>query len=246
MRTVDRAPGGGSGDPAAERSFRSVPQLSRTGATRMREAHKRVQWVYSSTNNEELRDRYDKWAAEYDDDLQREFLWLSPRCASQMLAEIVPPTARVLDAGAGTGLTGWELARLGFTNMVAMDLSRGMLREARRKNVYCGFDRMVLGEPLSYDTDSFDAVIAVGVFTLGHAPADSFDELIRITRPGGCIVFSLRVDMSEEGEFKEKLDGLVRAGRWKLLKATDPFQPLPKGEPEVYHRIWAFEVLGNA
>ena len=82
----------------------------------------------------------------------------------------------------------------------------------------------------------------MGVFTTGHAPAHAFDELARITKPGGLIVFSLRVDLYEEGGFKEYQAGLEEAGKWKLAELSEPYCPLPKGEPDVIHRIWAYEV----
>ena len=60
---------------------------------------------------------------------------------------------------------------------------------------------------------------------------------------GRChIEFSLRTDVYENDGFKEKYDTLEAAGRWKLAEMTDEFQPLPKGEPEVWHRNWAFRV----
>ena len=101
---------------------------------------------------------------------------------------------------------------------------------------------MTLGEPLAYDTDAFDAVISVGVFTTGHAPAQAFDELARITKPGGYIAFSLRVDLYEEGGFKEYQGGMEEAGKWKLAELSDEYYPLPKGEPDVIHRIWCYQV----
>ena len=124
-----------------------------------------------------------------------------------------------------------------------MDLSLGMLEEAKTKNVYLSFQHMTLGEKLDFDTDAFDAVISVGVFTLGHAPASAFDELARITKPGGYIAFSLRTDVYEEGGFKEKQVAMESAGVWKLAQVTDPFQPLPKGEPEVFHQVWVYQVV---
>ena len=128
--------------------------------------------------------------------------------------------------------------------MAAMDLSEGMLEEARKKNVYREFHRMVMGETLDFLTDSFDAVISIGVLTLGHAPASSFDELIRITRPGGCIVFSLRPDVYEGGGFKEKMTELENAGKWELVEESEKKQVLPKGEPDVYHQVWVYKVIG--
>ena len=123
-----------------------------------------------------------------------------------------------------------------------MDLSRGMLEEARKKNVYNSFHQMTLGETLGFESHQFDAVISIGVFTLGHAPINSFDELVRVTKSGGYVVFSLRTDMVEDG-YQAYFDQLAADGRWKLAEASEPYQPLPKGEPEVFHQIWAFQVL---
>ena len=148
----------------------------------MQESHKRVQWVNESTSDKELEERYDQWAAEYDKDLAEEFAWNSPQKASDLFSKHVDRSAKILDAGAGTGLVGECLARAGYGNLVAMDLSRGMLEEAKGKNVYNGFHQMVLGGPLDFSTDEFDAVISVGVLTQGHASANSFDELVRITK----------------------------------------------------------------
>lgn len=202
----------------------------------------RVQWVYSSTNEKELEERYDQWAKEYDIDLDRGFGWVSPQVASDTLAKHVAKDAYILDAGAGTGLVGECLAHLGYNKLAAMDLSAGMLQEARNKNVYQDFHQMALGEHLDFPTDCFDAIISVGVFTVGHAPPNSMEELVRITKPGGHIIFSLRPDTYLEAGFKEVQGELETAGKWRLVELTDEFKPLPKGEPEVDHQVWVYEV----
>jgi len=168
----------------------------------------RVQWIYSSHDNKELADRYDQWAKDYEADLDECFVWLGPYKAVELFVSYVPgKESRILDAGAGTGLVGKLLARQGYNNLVAMDLSVSMLEEARKKNAYQEFHQMVMGESLDYATDSFDAVISIGVLTVGHAPTSSFNELIRVTKPGGYIVFSLRPDVYRESGFKEKQSG---------------------------------------
>ncbi len=202
----------------------------------------RVQWVYSSANEKELQERYDQWAKEYDSDLDQEFGWVAPQVASETFAKYVASDAHILDAGAGTGLVGECLAHIGYTHLAAMDLSEGMLAEARSKNVYQAFHQMTMGEPLDFPTDSFDATITVGVLTVGHAPARSIEELVRVTKPGGYIVFSLRPDTYLEAGFKEMQTGLETAGKWKLVEVTDEFKPLPKGEPEVNHQVWVYQV----
>ncbi len=207
------------------------------------ERRDRVKWVYASKDNDELVTRYDQWAADYDADLKDVFGWISPEKAAKIFSNWVPKEARVLDAGAGTGLVGEALAAMGYSRIVAADLSEEMLEEARKKKVYCEYHRFILGERLAFKTDAFDAVISVGVFTLGHAPASAFDELVRIVKPGGHIVFTLRVDHYETGGFKEKQTDLERRGRWVLTELSAPYQALPKGEPEVLQRVWAYRVL---
>ena len=202
----------------------------------------RVQWVYSSTTNAELAERYDEWARDYDDDLTNTFVWLSPRLGAEALAERAKPDALILDAGAGTGLVGVELRRLGYRRIHALDLSEGMLREARAKGCYTDFHRMALGERLDFDSDTFDAIISIGVFTIGHAPARSFVEMCRVTKPGGYVVFSLRPDTRVEMGFEERQGELSQRGAWSLVSVSEPFHALPKGEPDVLHQIWVYRV----
>ena len=202
-----------------------------------------VQWVYSSRNNQELAERYDQWAKTYDVDLAQEFQWESPVRAVEAFAKHVSKETRILDAGAGTGLVGDLLSDLGYRDLVAMDMSLGMLEESRKKKVYREFHQMVMGEPLGFATDSFGATISVGVLTVGHAPVSSLDELVRVTMPGGSIVFSLRPDLYEEGGFREKQSALESAGKWELVEVGEKYQPLPKGESEVFHQVWVYRVL---
>ena len=123
-----------------------------------------------------------------------------------------------------------------------MDLSEGMLKEARNKNVYQKFDQMVLGEHLDYLTDTFDAVISVGVMTLGHAGPESLDELIRITKPRGYIVFTIRTDVYTQNGFKEKQEELELKNIWEKIEVSDIFRPMPSGEPDVFHCVWVYRV----
>ncbi|MCH7706785.1 MAG: class I SAM-dependent methyltransferase, partial [Chloroflexi bacterium] len=87
----------------------------------------------------------------------------------------------MLDAGAGTGLVGKLLADKGYGDIEAMDLSEGMLEEARKTGAYKAFHQMVMGEHLDLPDGAYDAVVAIGVLTIGHAPASSLDELIRVS-----------------------------------------------------------------
>ena len=204
----------------------------------------KVQWVYSARNNEELAERYDQWAGEYEQDLDEVFGYTGPQTAAKFFARYVPQGAHVLDAGAGTGLAGDLLFRNGYMNIVAIDLSSGMLEEAKKKDVYEELYQMDMAQPLDFPTDSFDATLCVGVFTVGHVPASSLDELLRVTVPKGHIVFTLRADLYESGGFREKQAALETAERWELLEVSQEFQSLPKGEPEAFMQVWVYRVGG--
>jgi len=203
--------------------------------------NQRIQWVYSSKTNSELEERYDEWAAEYDKDLG-DLGWTGPRAAAEALARFAKADAKVLDAGAGTGLVGVELKKLGFKHITAIDISTGMLNVAKETGAYEDLKREVLGSELSYATDSFDAVISVGTLTIGHAPPESLDELIRVTKPGGKIVFSMRPDHFEPSGFKAKQEALEAAHKWKLVERGKAFHPIAL-EPDVEHEVWVYEVL---
>ena len=43
----------------------------------------RVKWVYSSKNNQELAERYNQWAKDYDRDLENDFGWIGPQYATE-------------------------------------------------------------------------------------------------------------------------------------------------------------------
>lgn len=202
----------------------------------------RIRWVYASQDNTDLTERYEDWAKEYDRDLIEQFGYVGPRVATEQFQLYVPKNGKVMDAGAGTGMVGQELYRLGYHDIEAIDISRAMLDEARRKNVYGKLHEMVMGEKLDFPTNHFDATICVGTLTVGHAGPEALEELVRVTRPGGHIVFMLRADLYLSDGFREKQDDLEFSEIWWPVSVTDRFQALPIGEPDLYHQVWTYMV----
>ncbi len=198
--------------------------------------------LYGARDLSELRSEYDRIAAAYDAELLDGMGYRSPDELSSVVQRLVPTNAHILDAGAGTGLLGSALAEKGFTRLDGLDLSSGMLAEAAKKSIYGDLREARLGERLDYATDSYDAVVSGGVFTAGHAPASALEELVRITRGGGHVIFTLRSDQRLPS-FEETIAGLEAARRWELVERGDEFRALPTGEPEVLVRVWAFRVL---
>jgi len=201
-----------------------------------------LEWIDGAKSREEFEERYDEWGSTYDRDLIEAWDYKLPAFIGDLLMKYVTNhNARILDAGAGTGLGGEYINHNGYTNLFAVDMSQGMLDEAKRKGIYRSLDRMVLGEKLDYPSNHFDAVLSVG--TIGHAPPESFDELIRITKSSGFIVFSLRTTHDDEPQWYRKLQSLEEAGKWRLVEKTDPILGLPGETADVYHYGLVYEVL---
>ena len=155
---------------------------------------------------------------------------------------VKPEDGPVLDAGAGSGLMGEVLAPLGYGELVGIDISREMLELARRKGVYKDLHQMELGGRLDFPDDAFVAVVSTGVFTAGHAPPESFDELIRATSSGGYMIVGVRTDVYKDSGFKEKQEALEREGRWQLVEVSEPFSPLRYEDPELKAQVFAYQV----
>lgn len=145
----------------------------------------------------------------------------------------------MLEPGQGSSAPRWSST--GSPSLDALDLSPAMLAEAERKGVYRSLVEARLGERLPYGDASYDAVVSSGVLTTGHAPAASLDELARITRAGGHVVFTLRSDETPPG-YDAKIAELLARGRWELVERGDEFQAMPTSEPQVLVRVWALRV----
>jgi len=203
----------------------------------------RVNAVFEAQNPQELAARYDEWAASYEDDMDDHG---GPQEAAEVLMRYVTPEARILDAGCGTGLAGQILAARGYHRLEGLDLSAGMLGEAGHKGCYTALHQQTLGDALDFPSAIFDAVLAVGVFVRAHAPSCSLAELIRITKPGGYIIFTLRPEFYVATDFKATMTALAEAGCWRLIETTEAFDGRYKHFPGINLQVWVYEVLRHA
>ena len=187
---------------------------------------------------------YDELAEQYEHDLFSMGYRL-PAVIAAVFARFVPiDVSPILDAGCGGGLQAEPLAAMGYGPIVGVDLSDGMLAVAERKGIYVERRQMRLGEPLDFPDHAFAAVLCCGTITPKHAPAHSFDELVRVTKPGGLIVFSLRDDEGQEPAYPDKLKSLERERRWRAVFKTGNFVGMPNDDLQISHRIYVYEVCG--
>ena len=202
-----------------------------------------LQRAFTTSGGQESGELYDNWAEDYERNVAS-WGYTTPAVAAGLFGRYVKPEdGTVLDAGAGTGITGEILVLLGYEDIVGIDVSPKMLELARRKGAYRELREMELGGRLDFPDDAFGAVVSTGVFAAGHAPPESFDDLIRVTKSGGHIIFSVRTDVYEDSGFKDKQEAIEREGGWQLLEMTDPFAHLRFEDPNLKVQVFAYRVL---
>ncbi len=199
--------------------------------------------VYGAKSQDEQEAAYDEWSARYERDLCAMGYRLPAVAAAVFASHVALDAGPILDAGCGGGLQAEPLSVLGYGPITGIDLSAGMLSVARSKGIYAALHRMALGGRLDFPDDGFAAVVSTGAITPGHAPPESLDDLVRVTRPGGRLVFSLRCDAGQHPGYAAACDRLEAGGRWRHIFSTGEFLAMPYGEPDVISRVHVYEVV---
>jgi len=165
--------------------------------------------ILTASSTDELMGVYDGWADAYEQELLEEWGYTSPQKAVQLLSDIMTLQGmRVLDAGCGTGLVGALLKKSGAASLTGIDYSPGMLAKAEAKQVYDSLDKMDMNESLPLPSNSFDATTCIGTFTATHVKPDAVKELVRVTRSGGALVFTVRDDYWQATNFVDLITEL--------------------------------------
>ncbi len=192
----------------------------------------RLESVYHASSREALAQSYDQWAETYDADMQG-VGYVHPAVIVGLVARYVEKRdAMILDAGVGTGTIGQLLAILGYSNLIGIDMSDGMLAQAKARNIYAELKNQVLGETLDFVTGGMDCIVSTGTFTTGHAPAAAFNELVRITKSRGVLIFTVGTVVWEEAGFATKIAELVASGLIEEIATTAIYHPMPVSKTE--------------
>lgn len=159
-----------------------------------------------------MRDLYNAWADKYDQDLLETGYVTPARVALALSAELADKDAPILDFGCGTGLSGAALAEAGFSRIDGTDLSGEMLAMARRKQIYHKLWETDPSVPLPVKPGEYRAVTAIGVISVGAAPASVYDDLLAILTPGDLLAFSLNDQSMAMDEYGGRVRRSVSSG----------------------------------
>ncbi|MEM8637846.1 MAG: aminotransferase class I/II-fold pyridoxal phosphate-dependent enzyme [Cyanobacteria bacterium P01_G01_bin.54] len=154
-------------------------------------------------STDEIVSKYEGWASGYDAEHYRNGWTVLLNQVAYTLLEYLGKESQILDVGCGTGLFAKELFSYGFNHLHGMDISETSLALSRRLGIYSELYCQELGNSLTPASDTFDAIVSTGVFTRNQVPLNSFQELIRILRPGG--IFAVVVRVEDDGFYDNEL-----------------------------------------
>jgi len=139
----------------------------------------------------------------------------------------IPPGAKVLEVGAGTGTS--FPAYPTHCQVTGIDLAPDMLARAQRKIRENGWTHLTVIEMNALDLDfpdnSFDYVMAFHVVTVVPDPVRMIAEAKRVCKPGGKIVIvnHFTSDFPLLGTLTEALDPVTRWLGWRTNLRLKPF-----------------------
>jgi phosphatidylethanolamine/phosphatidyl-N-methylethanolamine N-methyltransferase len=139
----------------------------------------------------------------------------------------IPPGAKILEVGAGTGTS--FPAYPAHCEVTGIDLAPDMLARASRKIADNGWRHLRVLKmdalQLEFPDDSFDYVMAFHVVTVVPDPVRMIREVKRVCKPGGKIVvvnhFTSNVPVL--GSLTEALDPVTRLLGWRTNLRLKPF-----------------------
>ncbi len=174
--------------------------------------------AYGLETADQTRDYYQDWAASYDDEITENGYATPTRCAEALARHAPDFTKPLLDIGCGTGLSGIAFQKAGFTTLDGNDLSSDMIAQAKARGIYRTLGLADLHNPLDFKVGAYDYIAAVGVISVGHAPAHTITDMLDKLSPGGLFVFSLNDPTIEEGSFTATLDAVLADERADLCE----------------------------
>jgi ubiquinone/menaquinone biosynthesis C-methylase UbiE len=158
----------------------------------------------------------------------------------------------VLDVGAGSGLVGMELKRLGIKHITGVDVVSEILEQANETGAY---ERAIAADaehlPMELPSASFDAVMCIGTVgylgrgerdengpALDHSreakgpPAEAsrveklLQEWLRVLKPGG--ILGITAEVLLKSPWEDALHKLREEGHLTHLEASGPLLFVPK------------------
>ena len=172
--------------------------------------------VYDVGTNDS-RELYASWASTYDNEVQKNG-YVTPERVAKALKDIVTNQSEViLDYGCGTGLSGFALQAVGFTNIDGLDVSQEMITLAEKKSIYKKLTVFDPSTKIPVHADQYKIITAIGVIGAGAAPLEVFDNLFSLLPPSGLFAFSFNDHTLSDPNYEGKVKQCLSSGQAIIL-----------------------------
>jgi len=187
---------------------------------------------------------YDEWSGRYDKDLVIVGNYTGhTKCVEAFLTLGLNRNVSILDLAAGTGLLGEEVSSHGYELVDGLDSSIGMLGQARLRAVYRDYIlAMVEGlGSIPINDDTYDVVMSSNGFAPGQIYPAAIPEILRVMRPGGYLLWTMRAGCAANSQRFALLDAqladLQNTGAAKLVMGPVPFDNFVLEHPGEFYML---------
>lgn len=158
---------------------------------------------------------YADWAATYDEEVTKRGYHTPARIALALMSHASSHDP-ILDFGCGTGLSGMALQAAGFGTIDGTDITAEMLERAAALGLY---RKTWLSQPgaLDFGRGAYPVITAIGVISLGAAPADLLGALVAKLDQGGLLALSFNDPTLADDSYGDALSAELAAGRAEIL-----------------------------
>ena len=146
---------------------------------------------------------YDDWCDTYDEDLVVIGNYTGHiKCVEAFLKLELNRNISILDLACGTGLLGGEVGHHGYDLVDGLDASLGMLGQARKQGIYRDYILAMVDElgSIPINDETYDVVMSSNGFAPGQIYPRAIPELLRVMRPGGYLIWTMRDGYQHKSE----------------------------------------------
>lgn len=173
---------------------------------------------------------FDNYSSRYEKNMVKDLEYSVPPTMRNIFDQLVKPqknSLKTLDLGCGTGLCGEAFYGI-YSNLVGVDLSRNMIKQASEKKIYSSLYVNEISKYIDSCDEHFKLILAADVLIYFGDLKPFFIKLTQIALPGTYLCFSTEKSTDQDfilrssGRFAhgfEFVNQVCTQTGWKILKA---------------------------
>jgi len=198
-------------------------------------------------DNTDTHDRikfYDDWCDTYNEDLVVVGNYTGhTKCVEAFLKLELNRNVTILDLACGTGLLGREVGQHGYEHVDGLDASPGMLGQARKEGIFREYIRAMVDElgSIPINGETYDVVMCSNGFAPGQIYPSAIPEILRVLRPGGYLLWTMREGYQHKSQRFALLDAeiqdLQKTGAAELVMGPVVFDNFCLEDPGKFYML---------